>query len=72
VKRRAGKGPSRRFDVLSGRNEAGHPVEVWRIDGAGHAWSGGQPTGSYTDPAGPDASAEIVRFFLDIVDQKPT
>ena len=38
-------------------------LEQWMIDGAGHAWSGGNPAGSYAAASGPDASREMLRFF---------
>jgi poly(hydroxyalkanoate) depolymerase family esterase len=38
-------------------------LELWRIDGLAHAWSGGRPGGSYSDPAGPRAATLMWNFF---------
>ncbi|HEY0427261.1 MAG TPA: PHB depolymerase family esterase [Pyrinomonadaceae bacterium] len=38
-------------------------LEYWLVDTMLHRWSGGSSAGSYTEPRGPNASYEMIRFF---------
>jgi poly(hydroxyalkanoate) depolymerase family esterase len=40
-------------------------MEKWLVEGLGHAWSGSPKPRKYGDPKGPNASAEIWRFFCE-------
>lgn len=66
IDHRTGKTGNRRYrQDITATPEGRILAEHWQIDGLGHAWSGGHQGGTYTDPNGPNASAEMVRFFLD-------
>jgi poly(hydroxyalkanoate) depolymerase family esterase len=60
-----GEATGRGFTRKVHRGAAGEIVaEQWTVHGSGHAWSGGRRSGSYTDTNGPDASKEMLRFFM--------
>jgi poly(hydroxyalkanoate) depolymerase family esterase len=65
VSQESGCAGGRAFTRHLHKGKAGRVVaEHWTIEGSGHAWSGGSRRASYVDVNGPDASREMLRFFL--------
>jgi poly(hydroxyalkanoate) depolymerase family esterase len=53
------------YTVYTWKDHTGNEVQAyWKIHGLGHAWSGGSPSGSHTDPQGPNASEAMYQFFI--------
>ena len=63
----ASEANGRAFTRTRYRDDLGRTVaENWLVHDAGHAWSGGDPAGSFAEAAGPDASREMLRFFSEV------
>ena len=53
------------YTVYTWQNSRGKTIqEYWKVNGLGHAWSGGNSSGSYTDSRGPSASEALYAFFM--------
>jgi len=56
----------RSYTVKTWNDSSGNVVQAyWKVDGMGHAWSGGRARMPYSDPHGPNASLAMYQFFVD-------
>lgn len=62
--RRIQRGMRRPMDVFDWAEGKSPYVRLVRIEGLGHAWSGGAGGNAFADPAGPDGLKLALRFFL--------
>lgn len=55
----------RSYTTETWNDNSGNEVEeYWKVNGMGHAWSGGSSSGSFTDPQGPSATQAMYNFFI--------
>jgi poly(3-hydroxybutyrate) depolymerase len=62
--RRVQRGMRRAIDVFDWTDGKSPYVRLVRVEGLGHAWSGGAGGHAFSDPAGPDGLKLALRFFL--------
>ncbi len=61
--RQVRRGARKPVDVFDWQAGARPYVRLVRVEGLGHAWSGGAPGQAFADPGGPDALKIALRFF---------
>jgi poly(hydroxyalkanoate) depolymerase family esterase len=63
---KGGKVPDgRAYTIYTWNDSNGNELqEYWKVNGLGHAWSGGSKGVAYSDPQGPDASLAMYMFFM--------
>lgn len=62
--RRVQRGQRRAYSIFPWSSEGEPYIRLVRIEGLGHAWSGGPSSQAFADPSGPDALRIAWQFFM--------